>query len=284
MLIGHRIIDNSDPHTSAQTQTPVRIPLLSDLRPSLYLPSLEQLLQRVTAQRPEQRPANAIVLGQELDDLRRSMNSDTRRLVSPPVQQPSLRERINRTATVLVAPRRQRQVPPAIDEAAILPSMQTPSEESNRNVRSRTQPFVGIAVMLLLFGVVSFGAYYVTSLVVNRLFDVHWSIPQITLPALPNLGIDLPEWLTGVPGGGGEVLIVSGAQGLNLREAPGTQSKVITALPAGTRVRKIGGPQTVGNSPWLQVRTTVDGHDVEGWLSANYLKTESGGPPTTPQN
>src|SRR5205085_1608387 len=76
MLTGRRAISADDPRAIAQAHLTARIPTLSELRPSLHIPSLEQLLQQSTARRPEQRPPDAAALGQALDDLRRDITGD----------------------------------------------------------------------------------------------------------------------------------------------------------------------------------------------------------------
>ena len=40
------------------------------------------------------------------------------------------------------------------------------------------------------------------------------------------------------------------------------------------RVRVIDGPKVVDAVPWLHIRATLDGQDIEGWASANFLKPE----------
>jgi hypothetical protein len=74
-------------------------------------------------------------------------------------------------------------------------------------------------------------------------------------------------------------LLISGADELRLRDAPGLTTTIIAGLREGERVRRIGGPEFVDNVPWLRVRANVNGQTVEGWLSANFLKTEAGETP-----
>ena len=105
MLTGQRVIQGDDPRAVAQQHLTARIPPLSEVRPLLFVPSLEQLLQRATARRPEDRPPDAAALGQAVDDLRRDLAGETRRLAAPPVQPPSLRQRINRSASQVMAAR-----------------------------------------------------------------------------------------------------------------------------------------------------------------------------------
>jgi hypothetical protein len=111
---------------------------------------------------------------------------------------------------------------------------------------------------------------------VDKLTNIELPRPALDLPAPPDLRSYLPDWLTAVVGGEGPVLIVTGVpdEGLNLRAAPGLNSQVVGLLPNGTRVRKLEGPRTVDNVPWLRVRTKVDNQDREGWVSANFVKPE----------
>jgi hypothetical protein len=115
--------------------------------------------------------------------------------------------------------------------------------------------------MLALFGTVAWGTFSLSQGLADGL-------------ALPS--ISLPGWLTGVVSGGGEVLIVSisGPEGLNLRENPGLNARVIGLLPDGTRVRKLGGPEIRDNVGWLRVRAPLNGREVEGWVSATYVRPE----------
>jgi hypothetical protein len=93
---------------------------------------------------------------------------------------------------------------------------------------------------------------------------------------LPDLGIEWPSWLTGVVGGRGQVLVITGVpdEGLNLRAAPGLNVQVIELLPNTTRVRVLDGPKVVDAVPWMHIRATIGGRDVEGWASVNFLKPE----------
>ena len=118
--------------------------------------------------------------------------------------------------------------------------------------------------------------YYGISLALDKLTNIELPRPAIDLPALPDLGIEWPSWLTGVVGGRGQVLVVTGVpdEGLNLRAAPGLNGQVIVLLPNTTRVRVLDGPQVVDAVPWMHVRATIDGRDVEGWASVNFLKPE----------
>jgi serine/threonine protein kinase len=273
LLTGRRAISGDDPRTVAQAHLTVRIPALSDVRPLLYVPSLERLLQQATARRPEERPPDAAALGHALDDLRRTITYDTQRLEAPPVQPPSLRERINRTAGELVAPRpAQRSTPTQRPNDSHLP----PARGQAQPYKDRRHAISGIITMLTLLLVVACGAYYGASLALGALTNIELPRPTINLPSLPNLGVSLPEWLTGIVSGGGQALVVTGVpdEGLNLRDAPGLNTNIIGLLPNRSRVRKLEGPRTVDGVPWLRVRAKLAEGDREGWVSALFVKPE----------
>ncbi|HEU5014762.1 MAG TPA: serine/threonine-protein kinase, partial [Roseiflexaceae bacterium] len=105
MLTGRRMISGDDAQQIAQAHLTAHIPPLSQVRPMLHVPALEQILARATARRPEDRQPDAATLAHELDEMRRNLNSDTRKLDQPPVESPSLRRKINRRASELVTPR-----------------------------------------------------------------------------------------------------------------------------------------------------------------------------------
>jgi hypothetical protein len=281
MLSGRRAISGDDPRTVAQAHLTARIPPLAEVRPTIYAPALEQLIRRATARRPEERPSNAIVLSEELDDVRRTTTGDTQRLPTPPARPPSLRQRIN-DQFITPRPRRSRapapvSAPPDLGAPAAPASLE---ERAARRAQRGQRSITGIVILLVLFVTIVCGTYYVTTLAVQRLAGIELPRPSVDIPTwLPDFGVNLPEWLTGVPGGGGEVLLISGADELRLRDAPGLTTTIIAGLREGERVRRIGGPEFVDNVPWLRVRANVNGQTVEGWLSANFLKTEAGETP-----
>lgn len=277
ILTGRRVISGDSPRAVAQAHLTARIPSLSEVRPSLYIPSLERLLQQATARRPEQRPPNAAALGQALDDLRRDITGDTGRLAAPPVQPPSLRERINRTAGEFVSPHPIARPAPGYQPADVQNTLaQEAPRRRARPASNRRRSISGIMIMLALLLVVACGTYYGVSLVVNKLTSIELPRPSLGIPSLHDLGIDLPDWLTGVVSGGGEVLVVTGVpvEGLNLRDAPGLTTQVIGLLPNGTHIRKLEGPRVADNVPWLRVRAKLGDREVEGWVSANFVKPE----------
>jgi hypothetical protein len=273
MLTGRRVIPGDDPRVVAQAHLSAHIPALVEVRPLLRVPSLERLLQQAADRRPDQRPPDAAALGQALDDLRRAITRDTQQLEAPPVQPPSLRERINRTAEDLVAARPAPRPAPRPDGGRRAPEPDRPVAPPRRD---RRRSAIGMVVVLVLISAVACGTYYGASVALGALTNIELPRPEIDLPSLPELGISLPEWLTGVVSGQGEVLVVNieGAEGLNLRDRPSKNSNVIALLPSGTHVRKIGGPQMVDDIPWLLVRAKLPEGEREGWVSALFVKPE----------
>jgi hypothetical protein len=131
-----------------------------------------------------------------------------------------------------------------------------------------------VLVMSLLVAVVM-GSYVGASYLANRLFAVElpqMSMPEIGFPEinLPNIELDVPEWLSS-GSEQGDILIVNINAGLNMRDAPGLDTQVITVLPNGTRVQKLEGPVIVDDVPWVRVRV-VENESVDGWLSLNFLQ------------
>ncbi|HJZ46839.1 MAG TPA: protein kinase [Roseiflexaceae bacterium] len=264
MLTGRRVIEGDDPRAVAQAHLSARIPRLSEIRPLLYSPALDELIQLATARDPSQRTPDATSLGAALDALRRDLSGDTRRLDRPPVQPPGLRERINRSTGRMAAPRSiARPEPAAVPRRAY-------------TGQSRRRSIAGMAIVLAMLTVFACAGYYGISVALDRLTNFELPRPALDLPALPDLGIDWPSWLTGVVGGRGQVLVVTGVpdEGLNLRAGPGLNMQVVALLPNTTRVRALDGPRVVDGVPWMHVRATIADQDVEGWASLNFLKPE----------
>jgi eukaryotic-like serine/threonine-protein kinase len=278
MLTGRRAIDGDDPRTVAQAHQSARIPSLSEVRPLLHIPALERLLQQTTARRPEDRPPDAAALGLALDDLRRAIARDTQQLEAPPVRPPTLRQRINRTTGALVAPRAARPAPVDAEAARGGHARRAPAPDHApaQLYGNPRRSISGMVVLLTLLLVVACGAYYSASIALGAMANIQLPRPELDLPSLPDLGIELPEWLTGVVSGGGQTLVVDGVpdEGLNLRAAPGLKTEVIGLLPNGARVRKIGESRSVDGVPWLPVRARLGDQEREGWVSELFVKPE----------
>ena len=65
---------------------------------------------------------------------------------------------------------------------------------------------------------------------------------------------------------------VTAASGLNVRNAAGTNNKVLVAIPKGTKVQNYGYYTLVGGVKWLYVKFTYNGVTYIGFASASYLK------------
>jgi eukaryotic-like serine/threonine-protein kinase len=261
LLIGKRPIDGQEPQQVAQAHLSSHIPAISDLQPRLYSPELEQLIQRAIARDPSMRLPDAAAFARVLDGLHTRLNGDTQSFRVP--EQPSIGERVrHETGRLLQSPARRRTA-----AASAPPGIQPTS--SVAPPRSRTA--LGLTILGVLFILTICAAYQLGSLAVERLADIR--LPRFDVPST-NLGIALPDWLTGDVSGEGELfeITITGDEGLNLRDAPGLGSRVVTLLPNGTRVRRIDGPQIVDGVAWLKVRTRINDQDVEGWVSANYVR------------
>jgi hypothetical protein len=268
MLTGRRAIDGSDPRAVAQAHLTASVPPLAEVRPSIYAPSLDRLVQRATAREPGQRPPNAATLGQELDELRRALTGDTQQLDPGAIPRPSLRQQFERTTGRMRAPT---VTPPT-----------APGDARAARVLAPRRSLAWLAVMLALFVMVSCSAYTGAAFVADRLFNLELPRPAVRLPRLADFGISLPEWLTGVVDGGGEILVVTGAPGLRLRAEPGLSAAVVQELPRGTLLRRLGGPVTADRIAWLRVRVRVGDQEFDGWVSASFVRLVTGTEPTTP--
>jgi hypothetical protein len=284
MLTGRPVFAGEDPRAVAALHLTAEIPPLAQIQPLLYAPSLDTLIRRATARDPARRPADAAALGQALDDLRRTYTGDTQRLVvshsDAARRSPTARERLDRITGALPRPRPP-GAPPAANGGRAAggwrgptaqpvmppgPAPAPPRQTPPGAAPSRRRSLTGLGIILALFVAVACGAYYLSSAAAGQVGQVFGALPAVALP----------DWLTGVVSGEGEVLVVTigDIEGLNLRDAPSLRSNVIGLLPNGARVRKIGGPRTADDVPWLMVRAEVDGQVMEGWVSANFVRPQ----------
>ena len=268
MLTGRRVVEGADLDGILQAQRNLALPTLSALRSHIYLPSLARLLARATAPDPLQRFPDALALSQALDEVWRSVSRDTDRLASPKHPDP-VGERASAAAPHL-------NIRPAPSAPVPSPSPAAPVTTIDTNQlmlqSARRRSLAALIAMVALFVLVGSGAYVLTSLALEGLTSIRLPRPQMSLPE----GITLPDWLTGVADGSGEVLIVTigDVEGLNLRAEPGLNTRIIGLLPNGTRVRKLEGPRIVDNVPWVRVRGEINGQPVEGWVSQLFVRAE----------
>ena len=116
--------------------------------------------------------------------------------------------------------------------------------------------------MLSLVILVAGASYMVTSSLADQARD---------LPSLFHR--DRFSWFTDLFESSDEIYTVNIVEGLNLRREPDANSatNIIAVVPNGAAVRKLEGPRIEGNIPWLRVRAEVNGRQIEGWMSMNYL-------------
>jgi len=268
MLTGRRVVEGADLDGILQAQRNLALPTLSAMRSHIYLPSLARLLVRATAPDPSQRFPDALALSQALDEVWRSTSRDTDRLALP--RHPDL---TGRQASAAAPPLNVRPAPFASVPSPSPTAPVTTIDTHQLMLQSaRQRSLAALIAMVALFVLVGSGAYVLTSLALEGLTSIRLPRLQVLLPE----GITLPDWLTGVADGSGEVLIVTigDVEGLNLRAEPGLNTRIIGLLPNGTRVRKLEGPRIVDNVPWVRVRGEINGQPVEGWVSQLFVRTE----------
>jgi serine/threonine protein kinase len=291
MLAGRRLVTGADPQTTAQLHATIRLPKIAELRPTLSVPALDALIQRATARDPAQRPPNAASFSQELDDVRRMLSSETKKLDQPPTRPPSLRQQVSDTMSRAVMPPPRRE-PVPIDAPPFIPAQRpqrypnleeddtAPTRGRSKLAPSPWRTFGAFGVMAVVFVLVACLAVSAA----NRLFNIGLpsadglfnDLPSIEWPTI-DLGIQWPEWLTGVIEGAGEVLVVnSGELPLIVRSEPDSSGTPLAELANGTKVRYLSGPQIADAEAWVQVRARIGEENVEGWVAARFLRTEIG--------
>lgn len=276
MLIGRRVSAGDDLNAVIYAPQNSDLPSLTDMRPHIYLPSLARVIARATAPDPSQRFPDASALNQALDDVRSAINANTVRLASrasvPSGRAAAVNGQGQRASALLTdLPLSTPLDAQTVVAAASLESTATTAHQSVTR-KTRRHSLAALITMAMLFILVGLGAYVLTSLVIEGLTNISLPRPQISLPE----NVPWPDWLTGVADGSGEVLIVTigDVEGLNLRNEPGLNTRVIGLLPNGTRVRKLEGPRVVDGVPWVRVRGELNGQRVEGWVSQLYVRSE----------
>ena len=256
LITGERPIRGSDARATALAHLSSRIPPLHQIRPNLYLPSLEGFLIRATARQPEQRFADAQILGVALDTLWRELGTTTQplRTLRAPAMPAALLSADDQPVEPPAAPKRttHRRATPRPNQ----------SKSGKRQQRQLSRNLFGWLVMLSLVILVAGASYMVTSSLADQARD---------LPSLFHR--DRFSWFTDLFESSGEIYTVNIVEGLNLRREPDANSatNIIAVVPNGAAVRKLEGPRIEGNIPWLRVRAEVNGRQIEGWMSMNYL-------------
>ncbi|GAB4118597.1 MAG: serine/threonine protein kinase [Roseiflexaceae bacterium] len=274
LITGQRVVNGSDPHAVAQAHLSMQVPSIAQLRPSIYAPALDALIQRATARNPQQRFADASTFGQALDQLRQSLAGDTVqfRVVE---SAPSMGEQVRRSTGRLLRPVAAYAPLPRVMRDAVSAAEDDERDQRGRaELRDPSRAWLGLGIMAIMFFVAICGAYQLGSLALEELTNIR--TPRLEVPA-NMIDLGLPEWLTGTVEGEGELfeIVINSSEGLNLRSQPGVQQPILTLLPNGTQVRRIDGPKIVDGIPWMHVRVRINGQNVEGWISANYIKAVS---------
>jgi eukaryotic-like serine/threonine-protein kinase len=287
LITGQRPIEGSDPRAVAAAHLTTRIPPLAQSRPRLYLPSLDQLLDKAHNRFPEQRFANAQALADALEAFWREMAATTQRFEVPvarparpgmgggaarrPVNPPTLPIAAQRPAQPLVypqaeAPARRPAPDPDVayqaDDSAELRPINRASRQRNNLIQAVVGWFV---VMLLLLGA-GLGGYVGAGYILRQ-------VANIELPSLPSLPLPELGGLFGQPPAD-TIWLVNTEQGLYLRDAPGVNTNVLSVLPNQTVVRQVEGPTVVDAVEWVRVVGDLSGQPFEGWVSLKYLIAE----------
>jgi hypothetical protein len=269
MITGRRLVDGNDPRSVAQAHLSLVVPSIAELKPSMYTPALDKLIQHATARDPQRRLPDAAALAQALDLVWQQMAGDTVRI--PVAQAPSVREQVRRSTGRLLRPVAPYAPLPRAMRAAV-DAADTAESVPIRGLENGSRALVGLVIMGALFLMVICAGYQFGSLALEQLAGLRLPRFQLNVGPFDRM---LPEWLTGAVEGSGELLVVTirDTEGLNMREDPGLNSPVITLLPNGAQVRRLDGPRLVDGVPWLQVRARINGREVTGWVSANYVKS-----------
>lgn len=266
LLTGIRPVSGSDARAIALAHLNARVPPLHEARPALYLPAVERLVARATAGAPELRFPDAATFGAALDTLWRDLGSPTQPLAPP--RAPAARRAGAATGPPAAAPPAAPAAPPA--RAGVRMRPVDPATLRRSNV---ARGLLGWAVLVGLVLLVAAAGFFAVNALTGALKGV--TPPGVPwLPPPPTGGSGGPFGWLDTLFGADEIYIVNIAEGLNLRRAPDATdpANIITVVPNGTPVRKLEGPRVAGNIPWLRVRVTVEGKELEGWMSLNYLR------------
>jgi serine/threonine protein kinase len=282
LVTGNRPVGGRNAAEIAQAHLTMRIPSVSRIHPPFYLPALDSLLRQATARLPAQRIAEPARFAEALDNVWRASTGSTQRLATLPAAPVSPPQRAPQPQPVAVPAQPQQPAPQHVPWRGPFPPREPPQRSlpravytANRQRRSFARTTTSWFLVLLLLVTVAFGSYVGASYLADRLFAVQ--LPQIGMPALPdinlpNIGIDVPEWLN--PIAQGEPLTVNIRDGLNLRDEPGLSTNVVAVIPNGTTVYKLEGPREVDGVSWVRVRVEHNNETREGWMSLNYLTQE----------
>jgi hypothetical protein len=68
-------------------------------------------------------------------------------------------------------------------------------------------------------------------------------------------------------------VLVTIEENLRVRTEPGTEAEIITALPTGSELQVLGGPEEADGFTWYEVEAIVDAADpVSGWIASDFVE------------
>lgn len=277
LLTGVRPATGENVETIDRAHRNLRILPLVQMRPSLYLPTLERLIHQTTASIPTERLPDVQTFLEGVAQVKRNAEANTHRM---PVV---LSSRHQQRARQDQAAEPEASSPQFPSSAVALPDVdlsegnaQPSPYHTTRTKKSPARGCLGWFVTLLLLLVVAYGSYLLTSFAVEQLFAI--KLPRPHLPSI-SIGELLPDWWT--ERNPSPTLTVNIAAGLNLRDEPGLSSNIIAILRNGAEVRQIAEPRIVDDVEWVHVRARTadiqegqfasDQNTIEGWMSRSFL-------------
>ncbi len=282
LLTGERPVRGAEAQAVALAHLNAHLPTLRQVRPNLYLPSVEGVLAHALARDPAQRLPDAQAFAAALDSLWRELGAATRSLgpaaglqmVAQPLPPP--------VAPVLLGDPAAAELPlPAqIPDRVRRPVTRRGGrggqglDPARQRRQSLLRNLVGWLIMMALVVGVAGASYLAVRALAQGLAGI--ALPTLPLPDLPDMpqagGLDLPDWLEDLLSGD-EIYIVNIVEGLNLRRDPDANdsANIIAVVANGTPVRKLAGPRIEDGVSWLRVRVELDGQPVDGWMAMNYL-------------
>jgi serine/threonine protein kinase len=284
LLTGVRPSTGESVEAIAQAHQNLRILPIVQMRPSLYLPTLERLIHQATAPLPAERLPDVRAFLEEIARVKHNVETHTRRVpvaLSPRHQQRARKNQSSASEESSEQSPHPVAAPPDLATAPPDGDLSTGSRQPThppahpRQKKSPARGCIGWFVTLLLLLVVAYGSYLLTSFAVDQLFAI--KLPRLRFPSIGEL---LPEWW---PRGDNDAptLIVNIAEGLNLRDEPGLSSNIIAIVRNGAEVRQIAEPRIVDDVEWVRVRARTadiqkgqgasDQNTIEGWMSRSFL-------------
>ncbi|MDQ5850948.1 MAG: serine/threonine protein kinase [Chloroflexota bacterium] len=295
-LVGQRPFTAPTPEAIAERQLREPLRPLSEVRPQLFVPGLDRVIQGATASDPGQRYPAPVDFGRALDLYVDQTTAQTGRLAILPQPQPAPAPRpraiFRRRGDTAVAPAIRppppapvlrdpppvaRRVVPApapspvpaapMEQPATQKAMERAARRQQRR-RSCQRALVKRSIQVALIIAVIYGALVGIDYATGRMAQLDpagWitgRLPQI--PDLSWLG-RLIDW-RGIAGNATPSTLVVTRE-VNLRRGPSTKDEVISRLDEGTVLQRLEGPvdDPDGAFQWIRVRVMSDG--TEGWVA-----------------